>query len=376
MTYLEFKRIVYSLIVDDDPSDEMAASAGAEYVKSKIAREVDKDLLLAKSYWESYQAQRLSLLGFISSYTDLQYSAAVKELLTVDADRSGIEQYLAGQIKNARQDQEGLAPTVENLIRSALLDLMSHIDNYRIQRRSCYYLADAVQLGNASRFRIPDGAAMQDIFYVEDVEELVPGVYVEGDLVRSNDRVYKVIVGGTILEADIGSGLTTGEADVVVSSVGCCSCDCNANGILQPTEVMGGVTFRYLGEYYEFRKEVQSWPWQHRTALEATPISKTAKLPPSAAIDPQGYSFYAWPKLDTGHHYEVMWSGILFDFHDGDTITADEMAAHAVANYVRSHLLKMRDDRLGAQLAAQAYQSQRSLLYANGREKRSVKYSS
>ena len=61
-------------------------------------------------------------------------------------------------------------------------------------------------------------------------------------------------------------------------------------------------------------------------------------------------------------------------FNDGDTITADEMAAHAVANYVRSHLLKMRDDRLGAQLAAQAYQSQRSLLYANGQEKRSVKY--
>ena len=70
-----------------------------------------------------------------------------------------------------------------------------------------------------------------------------------------------------------------------------------------------------------------------------------------------------------------MWSGILFDFNDGDTITTDELAAHAVANYVRSHLLKMRDDRMGAQLAAQAYQSQRSLLYANGREKRSVKYS-
>lgn len=374
MTYLEFKRIVYSLIVDDDPSDEMAASAGAEYVKAKIAREVDKDLLLAKSYWESYQAQRLSLLGFVSSYTDPQYSDAVKELLTVDSDRGGLESFLAAQIKNARQDQEGLAPTVENLIRSAVLDLMSHIDNYRIQRRSCYHVDDAVQLGNASRFRIPDGAAIQDIFYIEDVEELIPGVYAEGDLVRSNDRVYKVTIGGTILEADIGDGLNTVDTDVVVSAVGCCNCDCNANGILQPTEVMGGVTFRYLGEYYEFRKEVQSWPWQHRTALEATPVSKTASLPPSAAIDPQGYSFYVWPKVDSTHHYEVTWSGILFNFNDGDTITADEMAAHAVANYVRSHLLKMRDDRLGAQLAAQAYQSQRSLLYANGREKRSVKY--
>ena len=374
MTYLEFKRIVYSLIVDDDPSDEGAALAGAEYVKAKIAREVDKDLLLHKSYWESYQDQRLSLLGYISSYTDAQYADAVKELLTVDSDRGGLEAFLAASIQNARQDQEGLATTVENLIRSAVLDLMSHIDNYRIQRRSCYNVADAVQLGNASRFRMPDGAAPQDIFYVEDIAELVPGVYAEEDLVQSNDRVYKVIIGGTILEADIGAGLTTGETDVVISG-GCCSCDCNSNGILQPNEVMGGVTFRYLGEIYEFRKEVQSWPWQHRTALEATPVSKSSTLPPSVAIDPQGYSFYAWPKVDADHHYEVTWSGILFDFNDGDTITADEMAAHAVANYVRSHLLKMRDDRLGAQLAAQAYQSQRSLLFANGREKRSVKYS-
>lgn len=373
MTYLEFKRLVYSLIVDDDASDEMAASAGAEYVKSKIAREVDKDLLLAKSYWESYQAQRLSLLGYISSYNATAYSEAVKELLTVDSDRAGLESYLAAQIKNARQDQEGLATTVENLVRSAMLDLMSHIDNYRIQRRSCYYVADAVQLGNASRLRIPDNAAPQDVFYVTDVDELVPGIYVEGDLVRSNDRVYKVTLGGTILEADIGDGLNTGETEVV-ASLGS-GCECNSGGILQPTETMGGVSFRYLGEYYAFRKTVQSWPWQHRTALEATPVSKAPHLPPSISIDPQGYSFYVWPKLDATHHYEVMWSGILFDFNDGDTVTFDELAAHAVANYVRSHLLKMRDDRMGAQLAAQAYQSQRSLLYANGRERRSMKYS-
>lgn len=373
MTYLEFKRIVYSLIVDDDASDEGAALAAAEYVKSKIAREVDKDLLLAKSYWESYQDMRLSLLGYVSSYDDNQYRSAVYELLTVDADRAGIESFRDRQITNARQDQEGLATTVENLIRSALLDLMSHIDNYRIQRRSCYNLADAVQVGNASRFRIPDGAAMQDIFYVEDVADLIPGVYAEGDLVRSNDRVYKVTTGGTILEADIGTGLQTGETEVV-ASLGS-GCGCNSGGILQPTETMGGVSFRYLGEYYSFRKEVQSWPWQHRVALEATPISKATYLPPSASVDPQGYSLYVWPKVDADHHYEVVWSGILFDFNDGDTITADEMAAHAVANYVRSHLLKMRDDRMGAQLAAQAYQSQRSLLYANGREKRSVKYS-
>lgn len=370
MTYLEFKTLVYSLIRDDDPSDEAAAQAGAEYVKAKIVREVDKDILLAKSYTDSYQASRFNLLGYVSTYDDAEYMDAVKEYLTVDADRAGIELFLAAQIKNARQDQEGLAPTVEALIRQGVLDLMSHIDNYRIQRRSCYNLADSVEVGNASRLRLPGDGAVQDIWYIRIVEELAAGIYEADDLVLSNGRVYKVITGGELLEGDIGDGLQTGPDTGVVESV----CDCNSVGILQPTETLGALTFRYLGEEYAFRKEVQSYPWHKRVDLEATPVSRSTSLPPSAAVDPQGYSVYCWPKLDADHKYEVTWSGILFDFNDGDVITCDEMAAQAVAEYVRGHLLKMANDRLAANMSAQMYVGQRALLWANGKEKRSVKY--
>lgn len=370
MTYLEFKEIVYSLIRDDDPSDENAALAGAEYVKAKIAREVDKDLPLAKSYLDSYKASRFNLLGYQSTYNDTEYEEAVKELLTVDADRAGLESFLAATIKLARQDQEGLAPTVDNLIRQGMLDLMSYIDNYRIQRRSCFLVDDVVQVGNASRMRLPSDGAVQDIWYVRIVDELVPGTYEEDDLVLSNSRVYKVTVGGAITEEEIGDGLTTGPDTGVVNSV----CDCNSVGILQPEETLGSLTFRYLGEEYEFRKEVQSYPWSKRVDLEATPISRAPKLPPSAAVDPQGYSIYAWPKLDTLHRYEITWSGILHDFNDGDTVTFDEMSAQAVADYVRGHLLKMMDERQASTMSGQLYISQRALLYTNNKEKRIVKY--
>lgn len=372
MTYLEFKQAVYSLIRDDDPSDEQAAQAGAEYVKGKIAREVDKDILLAKSYMDSYSTMRFNLLGYESTYDDAQYAAAVKEFLTVDSDRAGLELYLPRIISVARQDQEGMKATVENLIRQGMLDLMSHIDNYRISRRSCYELADSVTVGNASRLRMPADAAPQDILYIRNIDELVPGTYVEEDLVLSNGKVYKVVIGGTLTEEEIGDGLTASTDTWEVSY----TCDCsNSVGVLAPQQVLGSVTFRYLGEEYAFRKQVQVYPWEDRTDLESTPVSKATKLPPSAAIDPTGYSVYVWPKLDADHRYEITWTGILHDFNDGDTVTFDEMACQAVANYVRGHLLKMIDDRAGATLAGQIYVSQRSLLFANSKEKSRFRYS-
>jgi hypothetical protein len=120
LTWLQFKAEVKKSLTDVTATDDLFASACSAYVKAAISREVDHDLLLAKSYDNEYRDMRKRLLGYSTALAvGSTLDTAVKTLLPVDSQREGIQSYLTQIIKNGYQEITGLSNFIDKAMKEA-----------------------------------------------------------------------------------------------------------------------------------------------------------------------------------------------------------------------------------------------------------------
>ncbi len=322
-TWLQTKDGIRSLLTDFTPSDELFVAAVACYVKAAVSREVDKDLELHKSYMGSFQDFKLRLVGFTSSLAaGSTLDVEVKKLLTVDANRQGLSDFVTMQIALGAQEITTMDAIIEELMRQAAIDLQTHIVAYRCNNETIYTNSDVAAFGKSSRGKFPEGGRVLDAFYERQVPALAENVlYVVKDLVISNGHVYEVITGGTIGTGDLGSGLT------------------DTTGAVQ---YIDGVAFVYRAEENALKARMRQSAWKDRVHVSAMLDNCCSRGEPATiAVEEEAHSFYGWPGLiDTKYVYRLVWSGIKFDFVDGSQVPFDEPFQLAAADFVKAKLMR------------------------------------
>lgn len=356
LTWAQFRTATKQLLSDLTASDDLFAAACAAYVKAMVCREVDHDLLLSKSYWNSYQELKRRLLGYstflvVGSTLDV----AVKKLLPVDADREGIQTYLTQQIKNAYSELTSVSAFIEKLMREAVIDMQSYILCYRMGQETIFTEEDVVQVGNLSRGPMPEAGEFQQVFFLTSVDDLaIDTEYAAGDYVVSNGRIYRVLTSGTV--SDLGDGLLT------------------TNGTV---ELLDGVNFTFIYGEGCFRSEIVPIPWSERFTYSAFKDGCASKDDPAVmAIDPETYSFFLWPKLDATHTLSVFWNGLKFEFADSDTVPFDESVQQAVSKFVLArYYLQVEHDAREASMHEALYKELRARAFADCNKRGLIEFS-
>lgn len=345
-TWLTFKNEAKTLMSDVTASDNLYALACACYVKAALSREVDHDVQMRSSYLGEFRDLKRRLLGFQSTLVaGTTLDTEVNKLLPVDSVREGINTYVTAQIANADREVRTLNVLVDKLIKEAIVDLQSHIPCYRVGTETVYDSGDVTAVGSLSRGPLPPGAELSHGFWIEEMPELTEGdTYATGDLVQSNDRTYRVYIGGTM--GDVEDGLVEVDGSL---------------------ETLGGLQFTfYYGEGC-LRSELVPMRWQDRFSLNYIPDNCQNKTAPARIlIDREAFSFWLWPQLDSDHTISLFWNGIKVDFSDGDLVPFDESAQQAVKEYVLSRFyLQSEENKSQAETHAAAYASLRSRMYAD-----------
>jgi hypothetical protein len=354
MTWLQFKTAVKTRLSDLTPTDDLFAEACALYVKSRIAREVDHDLQGSKSYWNDYRMRRNQLVGFVTTLVvGSTLDTQVKRYLPVDATREGITDYVTAQIKLAAQDITSLNALADTLITESVIDIQTFIPCYRVGVETIYTTSNVSSAGNMSRGPVPLGASLKEAWWIEDIPALAITTYEIGDFVSSNGRTYQVISDGT--PSTISGGLVTTDGTV---------------------ETLGGVKFVFFYGEDTFRSPMQQLRWHDRFKLNYRRTGCAGRDYPAAImVDPESYSFYTWPIVDSTHSVSLVWSGAKTNFANGDTVPFDESLIVAVKEYVLSRLLIQTDDGVNmAKIHAASYVDKRAQLFAECTRRVAVQY--
>lgn len=357
-TWYQFRVDTKELLTDVAASDDLFASACAAYVKGMICREVDHDVILSKSYRDYYDEMRRRLLGFTPSLAvGSTLDVAVRVLLPVDDQREGIQTYLTQQIKNAYLELVGISDFIDKVIREAAIDLQSYIPCYRIGEETVYTNTDITAVGNISRGPIPEQAEIREAFYLTDIQLLAENVaYQAGDYVASNGSTYMCLVSGELTTGQLGSGLHTTDGTI---------------------ETLGGMTFTFIYGEGCMRSELVPIPWSNRFELNCLKdgCNGSRSKPAMIAIDPETYSFFLWPKLDSTHRLSVFWTGLKFDFADGDNVSFDETAQQAVSEFVLSkYYMQVEREPREAQMHGAAYAAIRSRAYLDCKNRQLLEF--
>lgn len=358
-------------MTDIPATDDQLTMACAQYCKAYISREIDHDLLMAKSYEERFKELKRRLLGYQTTLVPgSTLDPAVKTYLPVDATRQGIQPMLTQLIKNAYQDVTGPYTFLDKAFREAVVDIQTFIPAYRITQTSTYGIADVTQVGGISRGQIPQGAQFYEAYYLQTVQPLAENVvYQIGDMVASNGRTYLVLQGGLITTGLLGAGLQTTDGSV---------------------EALGGMTFSF--QFYEtvIRSYMKQADWHDRYEFDKIKSNcRSMRMPAAIMVDQDTNSFYAWPFLNPNppapippetytpvFSYQITWTNpTLFNFATTDLVPFDDEVEIAVASYVWSKYYgSVEQDRAQAQLHASAYNSVRSKLWAEAAAKARIKY--
>lgn len=357
-TYVQFQNNVLDRMSEVPATDDQFGMACALYVKSFLSREVDHDLLMAKSYMDSYKSLRRRLLGYQTTLTPgTSLDPVVRTYLPVDNTRQGVQTLITQLILNSYQDAQGLGPFLQRAFQEAVIDIQTLIPCYRVTETTSYDTATTSNVGGLSRGQLPFSAQIYEAYYlymVPALAELTP--YLPGAEVSSNGRTYMVLQGGELSTGTLGSGLQTTDGSV---------------------EALGGVTFvfRYFEPY--LRSYMKQLDWHERYELDKLKTgSKSRRYPAYIAIDPDSFSFYAWPQLDANHVYQLNWTApTVFGFQNTDIVPFDSNVEAAVAEYIwAKYYMTVDQDANQAAKHGATYGVMRSKLYAECMAKRRVMY--
>lgn len=337
MTWGEFKAGVRTAYwTAGSPTDAQKYRAIADYAHSLFVRQTESDLPLAKSFSDSYGILKLRLAGSRLTGTDDQVKAAVRALLPVDADTDGAQDMLDNAILQARDDFNGTDDRFDVEILNCAIDLQRHVSFYE-GRNETVYTSESAGISNQgfiTKVDLPADFRIQQVWTARLHDALAADVaYEAGDIVESNGRAYKVIVGGTLTSEQIGYGLTSQDG--------------------ADTETLGDLEFKY---HCDLRLiPVRELKWGNREIL----FAGRYKGGPIYVISPQFEKLWLYPPLiDDGHFFMLEWTSVKTEFDDADVVTFDAQAIQAAAQFVRAILAKDgADDGKAAASALALYQA-------------------
>lgn len=370
ITWAQFKTNVLARMQDIVPSDSFFTEACAQYCKSYLSREVDHDILMAKSYDDRYKMLRRRLFGYQTTLVPgSTLDPLVRTYLPVDTTRQGIQPLLTQLINNAYLDLTGLYTFVDKAFREAAIDIQTYIPCYKITQTTTYGTADTVQVGGLARGQMPMGAQFYEGYFIQSLQVLAENVtYDIGDYVVSNGRTYMVLQSGLIGTGLLGSGLQTTDGSV---------------------EALGGATFAF--QFYDtvLRSFMKQCDWHQRYEFDKIKNNHaTRRLPSAIMIDQDTNSFYGWPNLDPAQvapdpdgfvptfSYQITWtSPTVFNFQTTDLVPFDDEVECAVAEYVwTKYYQTVEQERMQSEQHAKAYGFLRSKLVAECAAKTRIKY--
>jgi len=283
-------------------------------------RDVESDLALAKSYSNSFGAAKVRLAGTRITDDLPTVTIAVKALMPIDDDTPAILAILENAIAAAYDDINGIADKWDAYLIQVAIALQRHVPFYQIRQIMSVIEATAglTTEGFISRIALPEGARLQQVTFGRRYDALEPDVALAvDDIVISNGRAYKVIVGGTLTVYDIGAGLTSTDGE---------------------DEILGDLTFQYY-------TPERDWPcrpfeWTARNRIFSGDFSGGSVY----SIPPQFDEIWLYPKLDADHRFDLEWVGVVETFEDVDEVTFDRTAAEAAAHFIKSRLYQSELD--------------------------------
>lgn len=333
MTFAEWRTLVKNAFQGGEPTHALLMRCVADGARAITVRDVESDLALAKSYSNSFASGKVKMAGTRITEDIADVITEVSGLMPIDDDTEAILAILENAITQAYDDINGTADKWDAYLLQAAIALQRHVPFFQV-RQITSYVEDTAGLtteGFISRIALPEGSRIQQVTYGHRYDELEPDVELAADdIVVSNGRAYKVIIGGTLTVYDIGAGLTSTDGD---------------------DEVLGDLTFQYY-------KPERDWPcrpyeWSARNRLFSGDFSGGAVY----SVPPQFDEIWLYPKLDEDHRFDLEWVGVVEDFEDDDEVTFDQTAAEAAAHYIKSRLYQSElDDVRNAAASDTLYQ--------------------
>lgn len=332
-TWTQWKALVDAAYRTTAQNNAAIHRAVAAFVKGQITREVDRDLVLSKSYRNEYAAARVALAGYAVSEDLATIKTAVNRLITVDANRPAIANFVSDACQHAMDELNGGVTLYSALLLEAAIHIQQQVESLQGVHETYFQASDLAHDGALSIGSLPDGCSPRAMAYLKNAPALAEGVaYTAGDAVESNSRIYLCTVGGTISPGQLGDGLSTLTADA--------------------EETIDGVTFLYDSDVVDTYLELVSWS-QMRPLKQANPSSTPVY---AYGIDPVSQTFFALPQVDEDHKLCLEWMGVKRSFSGSDTVPFDEQCARAAAEFIRSHLaIKFGDSTQEAAIADGRY---------------------
>ena len=321
------------------PNEASAIRAVSEFVKSGLAREVDRDLEVSKSYLNSYAASKAALAGYAITSTIPVIKGGVLSRITIDAKRASVSDYIDRLIIEAIDDINAMAVNWNKMLVDCVVDLQRFIPTFCLRQESTYLstTSGVVREGWVSRIT-PPGAKVRSVMVGPYYPPLDPTInLVAGRTYQSNGRAYLCVTGtppfvGPIppdyvpppppsaMVAAYSAGLLTTDGSVEQLKY-------SGTGFFGSFTVICG-TFTYAGTI-----DLQPVPRIHWS--ERFPLMNGTYAGLFYTMSPNADRILLYPALASDVRAVVEWDGIKSSFSNSDTVPFNNTAELIVATYLR-----------------------------------------
>lgn len=167
-TWLTFRNAVKGLMSDASISDAHAALAIAEFVKGYLALQVNRNPAESAAHLANWMAEKQRLVGYTVTIPRDRFRAEVNKLITVDAKRDGVQEFIDDLVAIARLELTAAGTLIESLIKQGVMELQSYVEFYRYNQERVFTFSDATEWGEACQLTLPEGCRIRDVYYVKD----------------------------------------------------------------------------------------------------------------------------------------------------------------------------------------------------------------
>ncbi len=303
-------------------------------------------------------------------YTWTEFKDAVDELLLVNANRLGTEEFKEAQV------------------RLAVIRIQRNIEAYRKGQQNIFTASDLTVEGFVSKGSMPEGCTPRDCYLVRRFT-----VDVSNTVDTATDEVtavaHGIVQGTNTNEVEIAqfrnedgalpTGIVAGRSYFIrVVDADTITLHTSAAGALDNTNrvtVSGDGTGSNFMDWAINRYAAATYPWKNRYDLIEGSVCYNAGQA-MVSFDPNSLYFYVGPIVldeDTdgkNHYFELNWDGVRIDWDDEDATTMDEQATSCVAEFVQSQFYRHIDrDLPAAQVCMTEFRSQMAGLFVDAKRR-------
>ena len=316
------------------PNEASAIRAVSEFVKSGLAREVDRDLEVSKSYLNSYAASKAALAGYAITSTIPVIKGGVLSRITIDAKRASVSDYIDRLIIEAVDDINTMAVNWNKMLVDCVVDLQRFIPTFCLRQESTYLstTSGVIHEGWVSRIT-PPGAKIRSVTVGPYYPPLNPAeAFVVGRTYQSNGRAYLCVTSTYPL---VGPGSITPGAEMIAAyAAGLQSTD-------GAVETLSYTTTGFLGSFtfpcgtFTYAGTIDLQPVPRIEWNERFPLMNGAYCGLFYTMSPNADRILLYPALASDVRAVVEWDGIKSSFSNSDTVPFNNTAELIVATYLR-----------------------------------------